>query len=86
VSELLWHASVVMSERYAHLAGPDSKAAVDLKSVLQSGTPGDTPKSESLSRAKSKAFAATDHRVVDPTAEGTYTLLDARIRREKEQP
>jgi integrase len=39
VSKLLRHASVVMSERYAHLSQKDLKAAVERKSILQTGTP-----------------------------------------------
>jgi site-specific recombinase XerD len=39
VSKLLRHASVVMSERYAHLSQSDLKAAVECKTALQNGTP-----------------------------------------------
>jgi integrase len=48
VSKLLRHASVVMSERYAHLSQSDLKAAVERKSMLQTGTPTGTYKSEAL--------------------------------------
>lgn len=48
VSKLLRHASVVMSERYAHLSQNHLKAAVERKSMLQIGTPTGTGKSEAL--------------------------------------
>lgn len=41
VSKLLRHASVVMSERYAHLSQNDLKAAVERKSIVQAGTDGE---------------------------------------------
>ncbi len=39
VSKLLRHASIAMTERYTHLSRRDLKAAVERKSMLQSGTP-----------------------------------------------
>jgi len=39
VSKLLRHASIAMTERYTHLSRGDLKAAVERKSLLQTGTP-----------------------------------------------
>ena len=47
-SKLLRHASVLISERYAHLSQSDLKAAVERKSMLQIGTPTGTQESEAL--------------------------------------
>jgi integrase len=46
VSKLLRHASIAMTERYTHLSRGDLKAAVERKSMLQTGTPTGTGKSE----------------------------------------
>ncbi len=40
VSKLLRHASVVMSERYAHLSQNDLKVAVERRFMLRAGTNG----------------------------------------------
>jgi integrase len=42
VSKLLRHASVVMSERYAHLSQSDVKAAVERYAIPQTGTDRET--------------------------------------------